>query len=257
MRPAGLQTCGLCREAGEIQSSHLLPAWCYRRITEDYDDLHPVHVTRGSAILSSEQVREYLLCLSCENRFGKIEDKVERLTRRRDGQQLIFKKLTHIGGLTGQLYALDAETADVLSYFAVSVIWRSHAMGRGCQLGAYGDEFRHYLLGRGDFPASAVIMVMVLDPSGLEVDPKGWLTEPASTRADRFRVHGLIVCGLVFRLFVGRQIPAQFKEVCLGRTGGPKLIHVRPWNECEDAMGALRLLTQTTARGKLARLSST
>lgn len=254
MRAAGLQTCGLCHEGGEIQNSHLLPAWCYRRIIEDCDDSQPVQVTKDSAIFSSKQVRQHLLCPACEDRFGKVEDKVERLTRRRSGKQLIFQRLTHIGGKTGQLYELDSDTAVILSYFAVSVIWRAHAMGKGCELGPYGEQFRRYLLGQCGFPANAVLMVMVLEPSESEVDPKCWLTDPATTRADGFRVHGFIACGLAFRLFVGRQIPAKLKLVCLASTAGPKRVHVRPWHECQDVQGALELLRQTTPRGKLARL---
>lgn len=254
MRPATLQTCGLCHDSVEIQNSHLLPAWCYRRVIEDCDALQPVHITKNSAVFSSEQVREYLLCKSCEDRFGKIEDKAERLTRRRNGRQLVFQNLTYIGGSTGHLYELDAETAGVLSHFAVSVIWRAHAMGRGCELGPYAEKFCRYLLGQGDFPADAVLTIMVLEATELGVDPKSWLTDPASTRADGFRIHGFIACGLAFRLFVGQKLPAEFKIACLASATGPKRIHVRPWNECRDVWGALTLLTQAKPRGKLARL---
>jgi hypothetical protein len=253
MLPAGTQTCGLCGKPGEIQNSHLLPAWCYRRIIEDCDDSQPVQVTKNSAVLSNEQVRQRLLCAGCEDYFGKIEDKVERLTRRRNGKQLIFQRLTHIGGRTGQLYELAEESASILSHFATSVIWRAHAMGKGCELGPYGDQFRRYLLGQSAFPADASFALMVIEPTELGIDPKSWLTNPATARTDRFRIHGFIACGLVFRLFVGKQIPTMIRKGCLASTAGPRYIHVRPWNECQDVMGALRLLEQTTPRGKLAQ----
>jgi hypothetical protein len=254
MLPAASQTCRLCGKPGEIRNSHLLPAWCYRRVIEESDDSQPVHVTKDSAVFSNEQARQYLLCAACEDRFGKVEDKVERLTRRRNGKQLIFQRLASIESRTGQLYKLDEESSGILAYFATSVIWRAHAMGRGCELGPYEEKFRRYLLGETGFPASASLALMVIEPNELGIDPKGWLTDPATARTDRFRIHGFIACGLVFRLFVGKQIPAMIRKGCLASTMGPRYIHVRPWNECQDVMGALRLLEQTTPRGKLARL---
>lgn len=250
---SGLRPCGLCRRLGVLQESHLLPAWCYRRIIEDCGDAQHVQVTKNSAVLSNDQVQQFLLCRDCEERFAKIEDKVERLTRRRSGKQIIFHRLTCVGGPSGKLYELDAETAGILSYFAVSVIWRAHAMGRGCELGPYEVKFRRYLLGEDCFPDGAVLGVMVLEPTDLEVDPKGWLSHPASARVDGFRLHGFIVCGLVFRLFVGRGIPVELKIGCLAKTTGPRYIHVRPWHECRDVWGAMDLLRYTTPRGKLAR----
>lgn len=251
-----LQLCRLCKRPAALRRSHLLPAWCYRRIIEDSDDAQPVQITKDSAVFSNEQVREHLLCQRCEEKFGKIEDKVKRLTCCKNGQQRIFCRLNFISDRSGHRHELDSETANILSYFAASVIWRAHAMGKGCELGPYGEKFRQFLLDAGDFPADAFLAVMIIQSSESGIDPKGWLTNPSSTRVDGFRIHGFIASGLVFRLFVGRRLPAVIKRWFLGHPASPRcVVAVRPWNECQDAWGALELLKQTTPRGKLARMS--
>jgi hypothetical protein len=234
----------------------LLPAWCYRRIIADSDDLQPVQITKDSAVFSNEQVREYLLCRKCEEKLGKIEDKVKRLTGCKSGKQRIFCKLNFISDTSGHRHEMHADTAGNLSYFAASVIWRAHAMGKGCELGPYGEKFRQFLLGEGSFPTDAFLAVMIIQPSESGIDPRGWLTSPSSTRVDGFRIHGFIASGLVFRLFVGQRLPAVIKRWFLGHPESPRcVVAVRPWNECQDAWGALELLNRATPRGKLARMS--
>ena len=251
-----LQLCGLCKRPAVLQRSHLLPAWCYRRIIADSDDLQPVQITKDSAVFSNEQVREYLLCRKCEEKLGKIEDKVKRLTGCKSGKQRIFCKLNFISDTSGHRHEMHADTAGNLSYFAASVIWRAHAMGKGCELGPYGEKFRQFLLGEGSFPTDAFLAVMIIQPSESGIDPRGWLTSPSSTRVDGFRIHGFIASGLVFRLFVGQRLPAVIKRWFLGHPESPRcVVAVRPWNECQDAWGALELLNRATPRGKLARMS--
>ena len=108
-----LQLCGLCKRPAVLQRSHLLPAWCYRRIIEDRDDVQPVQITKDSAVFSNEQVREHLLCRKCEEKFGKIEDKVKRLTQCRSGKQLIFCKLNLISDKGGYRHEVHADTAGI------------------------------------------------------------------------------------------------------------------------------------------------
>ena len=204
-------------------------------------------------MLSNKQVRQHLLCSSCETRFSKNEDKIERLTRRNDSKQKIFEKLEYVPTETGQLYKLEPEPAEHLAYFATSVIWRAHAMRKSCELGPYGPKFQAFLLGQDEFPVDAALGLMIIEPNELGLDPRSWLTQPATVRVDHFQIHGFIASGLVFRLLVGKRIPAILRLGCLAKTVGPRDIHVRPWNECQDALGAVRLLAQTTPRGKLAR----
>lgn len=129
-------------------------------------------------------------------------------------------------------------------------------MRRTCDLGPYEPKFRAFLLDQDQFPEDAFLGLMIIEPNELDLDPRSWLTQPATVRVNHFRIHGFIASGLVFRLFLGKKIPSILRMGCLAKTVGPRYIHVRPWTECQDALGALSLIAQTTPRGKLARQQS-
>jgi hypothetical protein len=60
--------CALCRDVVPLCKSHLLPKILYKLI-RPADALHrnPVAFTQTSAVMTSRQTVEYLLCTTCEN----------------------------------------------------------------------------------------------------------------------------------------------------------------------------------------------
>src|SRR4051812_38102324 len=63
--------CALCLETRELRKSHFLPAGFYRIMREGAPTENPVLVNKTSAFMSSAQVKAYLLCGECEQRFNQ------------------------------------------------------------------------------------------------------------------------------------------------------------------------------------------
>jgi uncharacterized C2H2 Zn-finger protein len=204
--------CALCHENGDLQNSHLIPAWSYRRIC-DVDPSKPkapIHIAGGTAVLTSRQTTKYLLCARCEGLFSKSEDYVAKLTQSDNGQIEFFKHVTRLDTPRKVLALLNRiEDGDQLAYFGASVVWRGSMMTVGCRLGSYEAKFRQYLLGEAQFPDEASISVALLEKSP-NVDARGWVSEPCCCKVGEGRLHGFSLAGLVFRCFIGKAIPLEW-----------------------------------------------
>jgi hypothetical protein len=172
-RPIGV--CPLCREEKELRDSHLLPAFGYKAVRNS-EWGPPVLVTPKTTMNKDFQIRDYLLCNDCEQRFGKEETYVSSLVKRSDGhfpfleyrkRAVLATRFEH-GGL--YRYAGIKEVAfDRLAYFAASVIWRGSVHSwpgadkdrfRPTPLDSpFEDQFRAYLHGEDGFPVDAVLWI--------------------------------------------------------------------------------------------------
>lgn len=249
--------CALCHEKGDLQNSHLIPAWSYRRIC-DVDASNPkapIYIAGGNAVLTNRQATKYLLCSRCEALFSKSEDYVARLTESDDGQIGLFKHVTRLDTPTKVLALLNRfEDGDQLAYFAASMVWRGSVMTRGCELGPYEAKFRQYLLGEAPFPAGASISVALLENSP-NVDARGWLSAPSSSKMSVGRLHGFMLAGLVFRCFVGKAIPVEWQNVSLTGATSKKYVSILKPEECADFIAAAEMVGRAKPRGKLAKTS--
>jgi hypothetical protein len=246
--------CALCRKEGILMDSHLTPKWIYRRLrsaSNDKDD--PVNVEKGSAFMTSKQIKKALLCGECEGRFSVREDYVARLTD--DIATNLTQYISLIGADMPNCVELNRDKIDTerLSYFATSMIWRSCFMEGGCKLGKYEDQFRTYLLEETDFPSLAALTISIIGPATAgNAHLYNLYTAPTSGRSDLLWFHGFSLFGLTFRCFVGQALEPDWKEqICLAGPSRTKYALFLSFNNCADHQVAIRSIMGAKARGKL------
>jgi hypothetical protein len=249
-------TCRLCRaQSIELQDSHIVPRWAYKRLHADRGNPTPVMLGGGIAIQRPKQYSEYLLCRPCEERFGDNENSVSRVLCQADGH-------APYKDLVGDVVASDSATPlraalpgrlnlQELLYFAASVIWRASVSTviENCNLGPrYNDEFRHYLLGSGAFPCNAACVLTLHDrplASGFELGR--FFSIPSSERHVGYHAHQLVIFGARFNLLVGGILPG-FARLCIARAVEPMVIlaphdalfdQLGPWLEAQKPKGAI------------------
>jgi hypothetical protein len=248
-----LGTCALCQKNSDLQDSHLIPKWAYRRVLEldSTGAKAPVHIADGKAVMSNKQTKKHLLCADCEQRFSRIEDHVAGLTEPSDRQIKLFEKVTRLDTPQKVLASLnDGADAKQLAYFAASVMWRGCVMTGDCKLGPYESSFRQYLLGTAAFPAEAAIHVALLDESSV-VDLRGCVSEPSSTKVNFGWLHGFLLAGLAFRCWVGKSIPNAWQQVSLAGPNPKKYISIIGPEGCSDFLAAADMAASAKPRGKL------
>jgi hypothetical protein len=192
--------CRLClRERIELQQSHFLPAGVFRILREEGSkNPHPWILTKSGSFQSSEQMRAFLLCHHCEQRFSiKGENWVLRHCLRQDGRFRLASLLeartpdsTAPGTTTKIYHAAHIPEVDItaLSYFAASIFWRGsiYPWTGGIypvRLGPFEESFRKYLLGDAEFPPHAMLWVLVRPKSIVDRathTPAGGKTEELS-----------------------------------------------------------------------------
>ncbi|MFZ0051993.1 MAG: hypothetical protein WAK96_09465, partial [Desulfobaccales bacterium] len=173
-----LGTCKLCLTPDiELQESHIIPKWAYKRIRSEgsANNPNPITITSGQAVKISNQVTENMLCAICEQKVGRAEKYVGTLAYGSDGEPV---PLTLLGVPTTTIdRSIDPEhvsisilNTDKIVYFASSVVWRAYIARRQDtgkpRLGQrYQEELRSYLYGSASFPKNArLIMGILLQP---------------------------------------------------------------------------------------------
>ncbi|VVE06216.1 hypothetical protein PAQ31011_02406 [Pandoraea aquatica] len=252
-----LGTCALCQKNADLQDSHLIPKWAYRRACGVQLERAPapVYVANGSAVLSNAQTKRHLLCEDCEQRFSKSEDYLASLTLP-DGEQFkLFSEITRCDTPGNVLARLDrSEHAAHIAYFAASVMWRGCVMTGDCKLGLYESAFRQYLLGKASFPTEGVLSIALIEHSP-DVDARGWVSEPTSVKVGMIWVHGFLLAGLAFRCWLGKAVPSKWQQISLTGPNMPKYVSILKPKECADFLAAAELAGTAKPRGKLAKSS--
>lgn len=147
-------TCALCQKNADLQNSHLIPKWAYRRVC-DFDRpgaKAPVQIAGGNAVLINKQTTKYLLCPECEQLFSKYEDYVSGLTESDDGQIKLFKDIKRHDTPKKMLASLNEEVdGDQIAYFAASVMWRGCVMTGAASSDLMSRNFGTICLEQRDF----------------------------------------------------------------------------------------------------------
>ncbi len=249
-------TCALCeKKNADLQDSHLIPKWAYRRVCEadPAKPRAPVNVVAGNAVLSNKQTTGYLLCAECEQRFSTRENYIARLTELENGRIKLFSSISRLDTPKRKLASLSKDVdAEQIAYFAASVMWRGCVMTGGCRLGVYVSKFRQYLLDQAPFPREAIISGGLFEESP-NFDTRGWVSEPASQKVGLLWLHGFLLDGLVFRCFVGKTFNQNWYQVSLAGPNPQKYVSILKPEECSDFLAAVEVAGNAKHRGKLAR----
>lgn len=234
MRQRPLGTCRLCKKEATLCDSHLLPAAAYRVLrAPSLANPNPVHVGRAKAFTSSQQVKDYLLCDDCEQRFDKNGEKWvlshcsqsehsfplrETLLATQPVHRDPNLTLYEAAGIPG----IDTEK---LIYFALSVYWRAAVhtwrdVGGetpiAITLGPFEEPLRLFLLTEAPFPLGMALLARV---SGLTT-LIGMLTSPETRKQNGYHAHHFFIPGIEFILLVGSHIPSHEANVSLSPAPG-------------------------------------
>jgi hypothetical protein len=216
-------TCRLCGAQGPLEHSHIMSSAAYKRAlqgTAGEPEQHQLtKVTQGQSEQTNKQMKEYLLCRVCEERFSKWEAYAFPIMSQVDKT---FPWLANVTpGVTEPLW--DSSDVDVskLSLFAASLFWR-FSVYRDSQLslGAVEEPIRQYLLGQSPFPADAVLVVTLLDPSGAKLtrSDRGFSYSDVPARRDGYEAARVTLLGVDLQLFFGQAVPVEFHRLCFVRT---------------------------------------
>jgi hypothetical protein len=173
---------------------------------------------------SSHQVKDYVLCRECEQRFSKHgEDYVMRLVTKRTGEFPLLKMLEAISTSmkTAKWAAYSAADTPAIgraqiAYFALSVFWRGSVHTWEQESGEkvhidlgkkYNEQIRRYLIGETSIPKNATLLVAVC------TDRVSQMTffAPEENERVRDRSFGFATRGLFF-LFRMTNTPAPWQS---------------------------------------------
>ncbi|XXY13356.1 hypothetical protein WME88_34355 [Sorangium sp. So ce216] len=174
-----------------------------------------MQVDEDKAILSGQQISEYLLCRSAEQRFSNWESTVSKIALQTDNTFPAKGLLVELVNDGTHKIADGSKLPDDIGPFALSVIWRASVSTKfpDVTLGdRYNEVFRQYLLGNTGAPRSVRLLVHILDiASGPRADR--YVIQPESRRSGAHHVHQFAVFGFHFFIVVGNRTPTIYDRV--------------------------------------------
>jgi hypothetical protein len=245
-----------------------MPAALYRLGRLDGDpNRYPTTVTARGKIQTSKEIKDYVLCHECEERFNRNGEKytMSQVTQKGGRSFPLFQTLLSCKQ-TKQAYGAIYYGQDVsptvgrdkLGYFALSVFWRAGAhswhrpFGASNQidLGEHQEMLRRYLLGENEFPARMMLYFVVCsDP----YSQNRFYVPSKSSHPGNTTTHAFQARGLNFFLMTGDDISGTMGTLCL-MTGKDRWIMVR---NCQDmvakAQGRLEMAAEISKMIQLSR----
>jgi hypothetical protein len=211
--------CALCDLEKDLKLSHFIPRAFY-----------PSNVVFTNKNISGHfvsQMKQYLLCADCEDRFNKGgESAVLKWIAPNKTRFPLLERLKValpvVGSVTKGVFsgpAIDIDTAK-FAYFMLSILWRAAVAdwvlpdgvtAERIDLGAYEDPIKMFLAGKGPFPPHVVVIVTVCD------DPfsRGWFVRPKATKTPAgFRGYEFTAGGVYFHVLLGKLIPQAMRRMC-------------------------------------------
>ncbi len=211
-----------------------------------------VSTTQAATHTDRFEVKQYLLCSDCEQRFtNNGESEVLRLVApklvpRKPQKFPLMDRLTAKTPFhdADGLLAYSANDVDIdaekFAYFALSLAWRASIASwelPGGQwttiidLGVHQEALRTFLLGETPFPKDvAIIMTVCTD----EETRRNWII-PTRSPQESCETIVFSSCGFLLRVWFGPGIPERFKGACL-RTSAKQPIFL---TDCEEATKAV------------------
>lgn len=254
--PIGI--CKLCLQNRDLQDSHLLPKALYRMSRfEGAPNPNPALLTPDGIVQTSKQIKDYLLCKSCEELFSKNGERYALSQVNRDGNFALLRTLranAPKSSLLGFTYYDGAAIPSInkvkLAYFAVSVFWRAgvHVWQPRklptpmIDLIQYKEPIRQYLLGLAPFPKNMAILLYVCS----DMFSQRVFYEPSSGNPNDKTTWTFQVRGLNFFLAGNDEKASDLTSACL-LNGARQVISVR---NCEGKIfeGVKNILQKSAAK---------
>jgi hypothetical protein len=211
--------CKLCLLVKELRDSHLMPRALYRmaRGSGQKGNQDPHVLSAKGRKPSSHQIKDYVLCHDCEQRFNRNgEDYVMRLVTKRNGQFPLLDTLnatatTLIGKKWTAYTASQTPSIDraKIAYFALSVFWRASVhtwvqeSGEKTRIDLgtkYNEEIRRFLLGETPIPKNTNLLVAVC----IDEESQKTFFVPGENEKVKDRSFGVMVRGLFFYFRITR-----------------------------------------------------
>lgn len=217
-------TCRLCQLSKELVGSHIMPQSMYKavgRSNQPFEsDLVQVDATKGTAVRTSKQLKQKLLCSDCERILSQRgEDYFARICYQGKEKFKLRERLVKItptqfsGGRKiwfEQDVANELDT-NAIKHFFIRILWLhsictvlgfasvySGALGQ-----KYREHFRKYLFGNCVFPLNVQIYAYV------DENAENWssISHPTCQRTHDLgvsvRTHSFVVPGCRVRVIVG------------------------------------------------------
>jgi hypothetical protein len=220
--------CKLCLLPADLCDSHYIPRAMYKyNRAPELKTPHPVMLTSGKPKQGTEQVRDYVLCKACENRF------------RQNGETWVLAHIPHDYGEAFPLHAavkaitpviFEPDTVliagkatagfdmEKLIYFGASIFWRGAAHQWApidgyevpvVHLGPYQEQLRLFLVGQNSFPANVSLTIMLWP---FEKVPPAALMPDLSHQTAGWNQYWFYITGLGFVLDFGKSVPAEVRS---------------------------------------------
>jgi hypothetical protein len=220
-------TCKLCLQKRDLQLSHFLPAAVFKSLLASWEtNPHPYFMSGTRTIETSRQMKDYLLCPECEQRFNENGEKWVLAHMAREEKFLLqdlVQKATPIRSIAGlttyagvNILGIDL---DKLEYFGLSVFWRAavHTWEPGygeiyepLELGPYQEPLRQYLLGVSPFPKDTVLMISVFE--GDDFLRSSFPPAAGERRPAEGRPYSFAIPGIQFSMVLGKQLTKETRE---------------------------------------------
>lgn len=230
---AKVNSCALCLREKDLERSHLIPSFIYRRMNGAPQPIS-IDIRRGSAIYSNHQIRRTLLCRECENKFGKRERDVSQVVNKIEGS--VYSSLTNSEEISGiELVSLSApELFDgyTWGYFTLSIMWRfSHYEVQPLQLGIYSETIRNFLDTESIPPPRGVYVVTcIMDDRELPSSANSAST-PFSQKLVGFHIHTFPFLGFRLQAYIGNKVPKAIQRSCILRNGFDSIFAIPPYDD--------------------------
>ena len=218
-------TCPLCRQkvdSSQLRKSHFMPAALYRGGTGS-----PTYGTRTATSVLAQEVRELLLCSSCEQLLEQNgESEVLRWIAPKKRRSFPLSDVLRVALPRECSPDLDRFSGDDLgidmdkfAYFALSVVWRSAIhnwlMPDGVvhprmEIGGFEPPIREYLFRKAGFPPDTAVIVIVCNDAEAR---RVWTTPIVNVEANCLNFR-FLTRGVFFRVMMGYRMPSYFRDQC-------------------------------------------
>ncbi len=266
-KPPAIGVCPLCLQRKTLVRSHLVPHGAYMRargVAGPGKNPNPVVIGTRAQIQTSKEIRDYLLCDACDQRFDtQGENYALRMCFDGQGSFRLLERLSLFREVerSKTAWAFSGVSASVdterLAYFALSVLWRASihtwklpdGATRPPQitLGALQEPIRQHLVGAARFPPDVVVNLTVCT----DFLSQRIFDLPHLVLENQHKCFSFLMLGLSFRIFTRPRLPTIFESICCVRSR-QKLVFMGD-HAAQVEPGVRRLMGISAPIGRLAQ----